>query len=159
MVPNTSATPEIYTVLHGTGHFMLQKAAPPYDKIKDAVLVKVNEGESFIVPPDYGHLQINPTKKPLIFSYVVMDGMNGVYDPYKEKNGAMYYEMDTDNELKRYAYNKNYPDRVPLRTINAGDICQLPFLKKRVTYHSVKKNMDKLEFLTNCGKFPTSANL
>ena len=159
MAPNTSATPEIYTVLHGTGHFMLQKASPPYNKITDAVLVKVNEGESFVVPPDYGHLQINPKNEPLIFSYVVMDGMSGVYDPYKERQGAMYYEMDTEDESKRYVYNQNYPDRVPLRIINAGDICQLPFLNENVNYHNVKKNIDKLEFLTDCEKFPSSANL
>ena len=65
----TAATPEVYTVLVGTGHFMLQKSKPPYDEITDAVLVEVNAGESFIVPPDYGHLQINPTNEPLVFSY------------------------------------------------------------------------------------------
>jgi len=159
MAPNKAATPEVYTVLHGTGHFMLQKATPPYNKIEDAVLVKVKAGETFVVPPDYGHLQINPTNEPLIFSYVVMDGMVGVYYPYKEKQGAMYYEMDTEDESKRYVFNKNYPDRVPLRIINAGDICQLPYLNCNVNYHSVKENIFKLEFLTDCEKFPASANL
>jgi len=157
--PNTAATPEVYTVLYGTGHFMLQKAAPPYEKIEDAILVKVNAGETFVVPPDYGHLQINPGNGPLIFSYVVMDGMAGVYNPYKEKKGAMYYEMDTDDESKRYAYNSNYPDSVPLRIINAGDICQLPFLNENVNYQSVKENVEKLGFITDCEEFPASANL
>ncbi|MBE0652280.1 MAG: hypothetical protein IH594_00690, partial [Bacteroidales bacterium] len=122
MAPNKAATPEIYTVLHGTGHFMLQKAAPPYQKIEDAILVKVKAGETFVVPPDYGHLQINPTNEPLIFSYVVMDGMAGVYDPFKEMKGAMYYEMDAADESKRYIFNTNYPEKAPLRIINAGDI-------------------------------------
>lgn len=159
MAPNTSATPEVYTVLHGTGHFMLQKAAPPYGKIEDAVLVKVKAGETFVVPPDYGHLQINPGKEPLIFSYVVMDGMSGVYDPYKEKQGAMYYEMDTEDESKRYVYNINYGDRVPLRIINAYDICQLPYLNENVNYNSVKANIEKLEFITVADKFPEYAKL
>jgi hypothetical protein len=41
---HTRATPEIYTVLVGRGHFMLQHSAPPYDDITDAVLVEVNAG-------------------------------------------------------------------------------------------------------------------
>jgi glucose-6-phosphate isomerase len=159
MAPNNSATPEVYTVLSGTGHFMLQKATPPYENIEDAVLVKVKEGETFVVPPDYGHLQINPGNEPLIFSYVVMDGMDGVYAPFKEKQGAMYYEMDTEDESKRYVYNENYPDRVPLRIINACDICQLPYLNENVNYQSVKENIYKLGFITDCEKFPVSANL
>jgi len=157
--PNKSASPEVYTVLYGTGHFMLQRAAPPYDVIEDAVLVKVKAGETFVVPPDYGHLQINPSKEPLIFSYVVMDGMSGVYDPYKEKQGAMYYEMDSENESDRYVFNSNYPERVPLRVINAGDICQLPYLNGNVNYHTVKENINKLEFITDTDIFPEYANL
>jgi glucose-6-phosphate isomerase len=157
ITPNASATPEVYTVLHGTGHFMLQKAVPPYEKIEDAVLVKVRAGETFVVPPDYGHLQINPADEALIFSYVVMDGMSGVYDPFREKQGAIYYEMDSENESERYVFNTNYPERVPLRIINAGDICQLPYLNEHVDYHSVKENMAKLEFITLPDKFPEHA--
>jgi glucose-6-phosphate isomerase len=155
--PNTAATPEVYTVLHGTGHFMLQKAVPPYEVIEDAVLVKVRAGETFVVPPDYGHLQINPADEPLVFSYVVMDGMNGVYEPFKEKQGAMYYEMDSENDSERYVFNIHYPERIPLRMIHAGDICQLPYLNEQVNYHSVKENIDKLEFITLPDKFPEHA--
>lgn len=50
--PSGMATPEIYTVLSGVGHFLLQKASPPYEVIEDAVLVEVQAGESFVVPPD-----------------------------------------------------------------------------------------------------------
>ena len=157
--PNTSATPEVYTVLYGTGHFMLQKAVPPYEKIEDAVLVKVKAGETFVVPPDYGHLQINPADEPLVFSYVVMDGMSGVYEPFREKQGAIYYEMASENESGRYVFNTNYPEKVPLRILNARDICQLSFLNEEVNYQSVKENLDQLEFITLPDIFPEYAGL
>ncbi len=157
--PNTAATPEVYTVLYGTGHFMLQKAVPPYEKIEDAVLVKVRAGETFVVPPDYGHLQINPAGESLIFSYVVMDGMSGVYEPFREKQGAIYYEMDSESESERYVFNTHYPEKVPLRIINAGDIRQLPFLNEDVNYQRVKENLDKLEFITQPDVFPEYAAL
>jgi len=154
---NTMATPEIYSVLRGIGHFILQKATPPYEVIEDAVLVEVHEGETFIVPPDYGHLQINPEHNLLIFSYAVMDGMNGVYEPFRKRQGAIYYEMAEGSE--RYVFNTNYPQRIPLRFIQAGDICQLPYLNEEVTYQKIRDNLYELRFLTDPSQFPTSAML
>jgi glucose-6-phosphate isomerase, archaeal len=159
MPPNTKAAPEIYTVLHGIGHFLLQKAVPPYTSIEDAVLVEVHEGESFVVPPDYGHLQINCGKEPLIFSYVVMDGMQGVYEPFKQKKGAVYYEMESTEAGSTFVANANYSQQIPLRIIKAHEICQLPLFNKPVTYHIILNNLKELEFLTDPEKFPASAAL
>ena len=157
--PNTMATPEVYTVLSGVGHFLLQKSSPPYKVIEDAVLVEVQAGETFIVPPDYGHLQINPGKEPLVFSYAVMDGMNGVYEPFKQTRGALYYEMADKSESERYVYNFNYQNKVPLRIIKAGEICQLPFLNENVTYQTIRDNIDQLDFITISERFPSQAIL
>lgn len=157
--PNTMATPEIYTVLYGTGHFMLQKSSPPYESIEDAILVVAQIGETFAVPPDYGHLQINPGTEPLVFSYAVMDGMKGVYEPFKIKKGAIYYEMAYKDESNRFVFNANYPKKVPLRVIKARDICQLSFLNDNVTYQKIRDNLDRLEFLTNSEKYPENAKL
>jgi glucose-6-phosphate isomerase, archaeal len=159
MPPNTKATPEIYTVMHGTGHFLLQKATPPYAAIEDAVMVEVQKGESFIVPPDYGHLQINCSKEPLIFSYAVMDGMAGVYEPFRQKKGAVYYEMASKDAGCRFIANANYKPQIPLRTIKAREICQLPLFNKPVTYQQILVNLKELEFLTDPEKFPASAAL
>ena len=149
---NRQATPEIYTVLHGTGHFLLQKSAPPYDVIEDAVLVEVQAGESFVVPPDYGHLQINPAAEPLIFSYAVMDGMQGVYGPFRERRGAIYHEMAHGPE--RFVFNHRYPREIPLRFLKASEMCQTPLLASRCTYHSIRDYLPQLRFLTDPTWFP-----
>jgi len=155
--PTSQATPEIYTVLSGTGHFLLQKSAPPYDKIEDVVMVEVEEGETFVVPPDYGHLQINPSSKHLVFSYAVMDNMKGVYQPFKDKKGAAFYEMaDPENRFKR---NPNYGEDVQLRVVRAADLCQLPNLNENVTYQLIRDNLSELKFLTDPTIFPESASL
>jgi len=73
--------------------------------------------------------------------------------------GAIYYEMDTEMEAERYVFNPNYADEVPLRIVEAGDICQLPWLNENVNYHSVKQNLEKLEFITDTDKFSEYANL
>jgi len=155
--PGNMATPELYTVLSGVGHFFLQKAAPPYQKIEDVIMVEVHAGETFVVPPDYGHLQINPGPEPLVFSYVVMDGMKGVYDPFKERGGAMYYEMA--DEKNRYVFNQRYGAKLPLRVVRAAEVCQLPWLKAGVTYKAVRDRLPELKFLTDPAAFPASARL
>ncbi len=154
---NRQATPEIYTVLHGTGHFLLQKSAPPYEVIEDAVLVEVEEGETFVVPPDYGHLQINPGDVPLIFSYAVMQGMNGVYEPFRRRRGAIYYEMA--DESQRYVFNNHYKDRVPLRILKASELCQVPLLANGATYHTIRDLLPQLAFLTDPALYPETAHL
>ena len=155
--PCNMGTPEIYTVLNGVGHFLLQKASPPFDKVEDAVLVEVQAGETFVVPPDYGHLQINPSNEPLVFSYAVMDGMSGCYDPFKERKGAMYYEMAMSDEP--YVFNSNYTEDVPLRVLKASELCQLPELNERVTYQAIRDRLPELPFLTDPTVFPESAAL
>ena len=155
--PSNMATPEVYTVLSGTGLFMVQKAAPPYDRIEDVVLVEVREGETFVVPPDYGHLQINPAPEPLVFSYAVMDGMKGCYDPFKERRGAAYYVMSDAKD--RYVFNTRYGEKMPLRTVRAAEICQLAELDQRVTYQTIRDRLPELKFLTDPAAFPESASL
>lgn len=155
--PSNMATPEIYTVLAGVGHFMLQKARPPYDRIEDVVLVEAQAGETFVVPPDYGHLQINPAPEPLVFSYAVMDGMKGQYDPFKSRRGAVYYELA--NAEDRYVFNHRYGARLPLRVVRAADLRQLPELNVKVTYQAIRDRLPELRFLTDPTVFPESARL
>lgn len=155
--PGRQATPEIYTVLSGTGHFLLQKASPPYEVIEDAVLVEVQAGESFVVPPDYGHLQINPAAEPLVFSYAVMDGMKGQYDAFKARGGAMYFEMA--DPANRFVFNPRYDRKVPLRVRRAADLRQLHWLKGPVTYPVIRDRLPELKFLTDPAAFPATAEL
>jgi glucose-6-phosphate isomerase, archaeal len=155
--PSNLATPEIYTVLSGVGHFLLQKASPPYDRIEDVVMVEVHAGESFVVPPDYGHLQINHSPEPLVFSYAVRDGMKGQYDAFKARQGAAYYMMAQGEA--RYRFNPRYGDTLPLRVLRAADLRQLPWLRGQVTYQAIRDRLPELVFLTDPTRFPAAAGL
>jgi len=157
MPPSNMATPEIYTVLSGIGHFLLQKASPPYEEIRDPVVIEVRAGESFIVPPNYGHLQINASPEPLVFSYVVRDGLKGQYDPYRARRGAMYYMMAESSP--RFKFNSHYGARQPLRQLRANQLQQIPGLSGAVTYQFVRDRLPELGFLVDPTLFPTYAGL
>jgi glucose-6-phosphate isomerase len=151
----SAATPEIYTVLAGEGHFMLQRSRPPYEDVTDAVMVIAQEGETFVVPPDYGHLQINPTAGPLLFSYTVKNPLTSNYEPYRRLHGAMYYEMA--DARQRFVFNPRYKRRVPLRIIHAAKLQQLPFLEKVPDYAEIRRCLPKLGFLARPRGFPSGA--
>jgi glucose-6-phosphate isomerase, archaeal len=155
--PSGLATPEIYTVLSGVGHFLLQKAQPPYDRIEDAAMVEVRAGESFVVPPDYGHLQINPSPEPLVFSYAVKDGMKGQYEAFKARRGAVYYEMADGPQ--RHVFNGRYGAPLPLRVLRAADLRQFPEINGNVTYQFIRDRLPQFKFLTDPTAFPASAGL
>jgi glucose-6-phosphate isomerase, archaeal len=153
----SAATPEIYTVLVGEGHFMLQRATPPYEEVTDPVMVIAQEGETFVVPPDYGHLQINPTDGPLVFSYTVKNPLTSNYEPYRHLRGAMYYEMADTTE--RFVFNPRYNRRAPLRIVEASTLRQLPFLENIVDYAEIRRCLPKLGFLVRPQDFPPDAYL
>jgi glucose-6-phosphate isomerase len=62
---------EIYEVLEGEAHYLLQKLEK--NKITDAVLIKAVKGDKVVIPPDYGHVTINPSEKELRMANLVSD--------------------------------------------------------------------------------------
>jgi len=83
--------------------------------------------------------------------------MKGVYDPFKEKQGAMYYEMANGDE--RHVFNPRYGVQAPLRVLRAADLCQLPELHDHVTYQAIRDRLSDLPFLADPTVFPESARL
>jgi hypothetical protein len=83
--------------------------------------------------------------------------MKGRYDPFKARKGAIYYEMAKDGGS--LVFNTNYPERLPLRVLQAADLCQLPELNDKVTYQAIRDRLPELPFLTDPTLFPESAAL
>jgi glucose-6-phosphate isomerase len=140
LVPGTKVTfPEIYEVLHGEAHYLLQK--PDGEGIKDVILIKANEGDKVIIPPGYGHLTINASHKVLKMANWVADDFESIYPPIKEKRGGAYFVLETGNVI-----NKNY-DHVPeLRFFEPTNIKELGLQKNKELYGLVR-SIEKLEFL------------
>lgn len=108
--------PEVYQVLSGDALFLLQKKT--HDGSVDALAVDVKEGECVLVPSNYGHVAINPSKeKPLITSNIVFNGFESNYDDYELYCGACHYY--TEEGLRQ---NTNYVvrsfDRVAAEELN-----------------------------------------
>jgi len=101
--------PEIYEVIEGTGHYLLQTK-----DADDVILIQASAGDKVVIPPGYGHVTINPSSDALIMSNLVSTEFSSVYLRYEELRGAAYYEMEGGAFVK----NANYPHAPPLRYKN-----------------------------------------
>jgi glucose-6-phosphate isomerase len=109
--PSGLGYPEIYEVLSGHAHYLLQDRS-----LLDVVLVDAREADIVIVPPGYGHVTINAGDSDLIMANIVSTTFKSEYEEYEKKRGAAYYELADGSFIKNPAYS-DVPD---LRIIKDG---------------------------------------
>lgn len=86
--------PEIYEVLAGEAHFLLQTHDPKnISQIERAILVRAKKGDIVLMQPYFGHLTINPAKVPLALANLVFANFSSDYSAYEKLHGGAYYEL------------------------------------------------------------------
>lgn len=144
--PRGAPWPEVYEVLEGEAHFLLQKVSQL--GVEDAVLLSAKKGGCLLVPPYYGHVTINPGKKELVLANLVSGNFEADYSMFATRRGACFYEM-SDGKLVK---NKNYGTGFELRKAEAMEFssafaCFKPFAKKSLL--EAAKKWEDIEFLQN----------
>jgi glucose-6-phosphate isomerase len=130
--------PEIYEVLEGTAHYLIQSRT-----LDDVVMIAADEGDLVIIPPDYGHITINPSPdKTLSMANIVSTAFKSEYGDYEVRHGAAYYEL-SDGTLVR---NPAYGHVPPVRMLGAGSRQKTRRICKGPLYDLVG-NGDALAFL------------
>ncbi|WAC04914.1 MAG: glucose-6-phosphate isomerase [Methanoregula sp.] len=136
--------PEIYEVLEGTVHYLVQSRT-----LDDVVRIAAEAGDIVIVPPGYGHVSINPSPdSTLSMANIVSTAFESDYGEYETLHGAAYYEMTTGELIK----NPHYQKVPPIRELDAASgrgkhrFCKGPI-------YSLIGNEDALAFLNHPEKF------
>jgi len=135
---------EVYEVLEGSAHFLLQKVNGL--GVQDVVLLTGKKGDRLMVPPGYGHVTINPGKTDLVLANLVSDMFESDYSMYAQRRGACFYETSDGKIIK----NKNYGEDFELRKDGAVKFSSAfgvyaPFAKK--TLLEAAKDYANIEFL------------
>lgn len=139
-IENTNVTyPEIYEVLRGTAHYLLQRCD---GHITDVVMIEAQEGDKVLIPPNYGHVTINPSNKELKMANWVSRDFESLYEPYKKCGGAAYFEL-ADGHLIRNGRCDHIPD---IRYLKPTNITKVGLHKGKEMYGLVRE-IKKLEFL------------
>ena len=142
---------EIYEVLKGEAHYLLQKFEN--NQVIDVYVVKTKAGEKCLVPPNYGHVTINASDQELMMANWVSADFKSDYSLFQQKHGACYYALATDNRRKiQWVENKNYKQSSELKIYNAQDFNYLfeRFdLDTTNPLYDLVNEINKLNFLQN----------
>jgi glucose-6-phosphate isomerase len=134
--PSGPGYPEIYEVLFGHAHYLLQDRS-----LSDVVLVDAHETDIVIIPPGYGHVTINAGNSDLIMANIVSTAFESEYEEYEKKRGGAYYELADGTFIKNPAYS-DVPD---LRILKDGILRATLHLPAGGIYKMV--GTDRLNFL------------
>lgn len=134
--------PEIYEVLSGKGHYLLQ-----WEDLDEIRVITASKGEKVLIPPGYGHVSINPSSSPLVMANLVSIEFSSNYDAFVSHAGAAYYEM----ENLGFVPNPRYKRVPPLFRISHGNVFD-PVLSRACLYDLIGDE-DALLFLNHPERF------
>jgi glucose-6-phosphate isomerase len=142
----SASYPEVYQVLEGEAHYLLQMKEG--DRITDAILVRAKKGDNVLIPPDYGHVTINPSSRVLKMANWVCRGFESDYRDFISKRGGVYFELKNKN----FVANKRYGMVPKLRFLKPASLASLG-LKKGRSLYSLVDSLDRLDFLKNPDRY------
>jgi glucose-6-phosphate isomerase len=102
--PGGLAYAEVYEVLQGTAHVLLQKIER--EKVIDLYVVEGHPGDKLVVPPDHGHVLINPGEQLLATGNSVSRRCAADYEFWRRRKGGACYEVFE----RRFVKNPTYGD-------------------------------------------------
>lgn len=151
LVGNSNLTyPEIYEVLNGTAHFLLQKVDTV--KVENITLVEAKSGEKIIIPPNYGHVTINPCMETLVMSNMVGRDFSSIYQPIIEMRGAAYYELFINGKIE-YVKNARYAHVPPLKREKLVSLKAFNLREDKPIYESFEDDPRVFDFLVHPDRF------
>ncbi len=124
--PNTGEQfPEVYEILYGKAHFLLQQpVADNYDELEKTLLITAKPGDKVLVPPGYGHIAINPGDDYLIISNWVADNFPLNYGAITAQKGGGYFELK-DDEGPVFVPNSQYKHLPSLKRCSVTPVPKL----------------------------------
>lgn len=145
---------EVYEVIKGTALYILQKSDnfeatnPDEVKVDDVIFATVHEGETIIVPPNYGHNSINIGEGPLVFSNLAYVPCPVEYGPVKHFHGMGYYIKKEQNKTV-YEANPKYQGLPSPKFATVKENPEFGIRFGLPVYESYRQNPDAFDFLKN----------
>lgn len=148
----TNTYAEVYEVIQGTALYILQKSGnfdtenPGDVRVDDLILATVHQGETIIIPPNYGHASINIGEGPLVFSNLAYVPCPVHYDPVKHFHGMSYYVKKKEGCLY-IQKNDNYHQVPSPKFAGVKENPRLGIRFGLPVYRSFQENPEAFRFL------------
>lgn len=108
--------PELYQILSGEAHFVLQHRVGS-GAVDRVLVVETITGDTLLVPPNWGHVAINPGPEPMVFCDLVSLRCESDYTEYLEKRGGACWEMEGSG----LEWNPAYGNPIPIQRCRVSD--------------------------------------
>lgn len=139
-VPGTGLSyTEVYEVLLGKAHYILQNPA-----CTEFFVIEAEQGEKVVVPPNYGHVTINPSStETLVMSDWTATGFRSDYGVFRDNHGAAHYET-----AEGWIKNKKYGAVPKMRMVKPRDVPEFGFEQGKPMYSLAPEGkLELLDFL------------
>jgi len=158
LVPGgNSSYPEIYEVIYGRALFLIQRYKDRPGRIIENYLIEAEKGQQAVMPPDFGHVTINPGPEPLVMANWVGADFESQYQNYEILKGASYYLLKNDPyQIKK---NPNYQETPKLERLKPKEQPQLGLQFGRPIYRLAKGGLTSLKFLSHPAEYDLSIPL
>lgn len=146
--------PEVYQIISGQALFLIQRFKDQPDQIVENYLIEAKQGRPIVIPPNFGHITINPGPKPLVMANWVEANFENLYESYEELKGGSYYLLkDSPYQSMK---NANYQKVVRLERLKPKEQTQFGLEFGQPIYQMVKNNIFQLDFLRQPQKYDLS---
>ena len=154
--------PEIYEVVKGRAIYIMQKlkaadAADEKIEIEDLIIAEVDEGQTIIIPPLYGHCSINAGEGCLVFTNLVADGSPNYYESVLAHRGLAYYVLKENGGLG-FLENCAYENVPRPRFARVQECRELGICAGIPVYKAFMASSEKFLYLTDPGPFMDKIN-
>ena len=139
---------EVYEIVSGRAHFLLQKQDEKDDSIvTDIVWLEAKKGDRLIMPPDYAHVTINPGPEALVLSNLAAVSGAQSYSRIVKMGGFAYFNIEEGGN-STFVRNPKYIDVPPIRKVPFKDLGETGIDSTQPIYTTVLKEPKKFSFIT-----------
>ena len=132
--------PEVYEVLSGFAYYQLQRRDH-----RDVIIVPARPGDIIFIPPEYGHVTINPGYNELVMANIVSTEFSSEYTEIERLHGAACYYMKKEGWIP----NTNYESHIPIHIRLPIPIPDIGIVKGVSLYEMIGSSCNKLDILNH----------
>lgn len=149
----TFSYPEVYQVMSGVAHFLIQSVDGK--KVKDVRVIEAKKLDTVVIPPNYGHITINAEKITLVTADLSSRNATQVdYETMRLMHGGCYYEIPLQGKVREaFVKNSNYSEVPEFSFEDPAKMSRKFNLGEKPIYTQLVENPEAFDFLNNPERF------
>ena len=152
--PGTNARyAEIYEVVYGQAHVILQKQDPKEAQVTtDVVWTQAGKGDRLIMPGDYAHVTINPGPDVLVLTNIAVVDCSLSFSEIVQMGGFAYFNIE-EKGRPTFVRNTAYKQVSPIREVCLKNLQAFGLDPKRSIYSTAVAEPEKFSFISRPQNF------